>query len=61
MNHKEVFALFFGIIGFILLRIIYLGDPIPSPHGYYDLRSLVFIFGFIFIFIFRLFIGQENR
>jgi len=61
MNIKEAFALIFGVIGFLILRVIYLGEPIPSPNGYYDLRTPIFVFGVIFIFIFGFFLGQENR
>ena len=61
MNRKEVFGLFFGVIGLAILRVTYLGDPIPSPSGLYDLRSFSFICGIIFIFITGLFMGQENR
>jgi len=61
MNRKEVFGLFFGVIGLAILRVTYLGDPIPSPSGLYDLKPIVFGFGLLFISIFGFFLGQENR
>jgi hypothetical protein len=61
MNLKEVFALIFGVVGFIALRGIYMDIEMPSPNGIYDLKPVVFGFGILLIFIFGFFLGQENR
>jgi hypothetical protein len=61
MNLKKVFALFLGVIGFLISRVIASGDPISSPNGCYDLRPSIFIFGLTLIFMSGIFFGQENN
>jgi len=60
MNGKEVFAIFLGIIGFFLLREIYLGTSYMSPNGG-DYRYLVFALGMTLWASFGIMLGQENR
>lgn len=61
MNLREVFALIIGVFGFLILRVIYLGNEIPSPNGYYDMRPAVFGIGVVLVFLFGLIIGWENK
>jgi len=62
MNAKEVLALGMGIVGFLILRVVYLGTEILSGNGT-NIRWLFFGFGFglFLFFFFAFFIGQENR
>jgi hypothetical protein len=60
MNAKEVISCWLGVVGFLILRIIYLGSEILSGNGT-DIRWLVFGFGLILFFLFAFFLGQENK
>ncbi|MCK9458713.1 MAG: hypothetical protein M0R80_03675 [Proteobacteria bacterium] len=61
MKNNEVVALIIGVVGFLILRVIYLGDAIPSPNGLFDLRPWSFGLGIVFVAVFGFLMGWENR
>jgi hypothetical protein len=61
MKTNEVVALVIGVVGFLILRVIYLGDSIPSPNGLFDLRPWSFGLGLILVFMFGFIMGWQGR